>query len=297
MKKPKRFRVATSGPTIDGREIKPEWLQQAADNYDPALYAARINVEHLRGFSANSDFGAFGDVVALTAQTNKAGKVELLADIVLNEKGQAANKAGQKLYTSVELVENFAGTGSAYLVGLALTDSPASLGTQRLEFSAQPEDATYTAKCFTPLGNKAHALAFGMAHSITIPADEPAAGDVAAEIKNGFAKMLEKLTNLASRQDKPAAPAAASDAGTTTPAAPDVQLAQAVIDELQKLAQPLVDVYAMAQAAAQAAQAQSDKLAADLAALKTQLEKTPATYGRRPLSDGGQQAAANLAEF
>ena len=31
--KAKRFRVATSGPTIDGREIKPEWLKQAADNY------------------------------------------------------------------------------------------------------------------------------------------------------------------------------------------------------------------------------------------------------------------------
>lgn len=32
----KKFRVAVSGATVDGRDIKPEHLRQAAANYDQA---------------------------------------------------------------------------------------------------------------------------------------------------------------------------------------------------------------------------------------------------------------------
>jgi len=42
---------------------------------------------------------------------------------------------GQYLHTSCEIVMNFAKTGKAYLTGLALTDSPASLGTTELHLS------------------------------------------------------------------------------------------------------------------------------------------------------------------
>src|SRR5690606_33204662 len=49
-------------------------------------------------------------------------------------------KARQKIYTSVEVDPDFAGTGEANLVGLAVTDSPASLGTEMLQFSAQQGD-------------------------------------------------------------------------------------------------------------------------------------------------------------
>ncbi|MNN13952.1 Phage capsid scaffolding protein (GPO) serine peptidase [compost metagenome] len=52
------------------------------------------------------------------------------------------NKAKQKIYTSIEIDENFADTGEAYIVGLAVTDSPASLGTDVLAFSAQKPDAS-----------------------------------------------------------------------------------------------------------------------------------------------------------
>ena len=52
----------------------------------------------------------------------------------------ALHNAGQKLFTSIEVNPNFADTGKAYLVGLAFTDTPASLGTQIMEFAAkQPE--------------------------------------------------------------------------------------------------------------------------------------------------------------
>lgn len=40
--------VATSGQTLDRREIKPEWLLNIAENYDPAYYTALIWEEHNR---------------------------------------------------------------------------------------------------------------------------------------------------------------------------------------------------------------------------------------------------------
>ncbi|EHN5556880.1 GPO family capsid scaffolding protein, partial [Escherichia coli] len=43
----KKFRVAVSGSTIDGREISGEMLRQAAENYDPSVYASRVNIEHV----------------------------------------------------------------------------------------------------------------------------------------------------------------------------------------------------------------------------------------------------------
>ncbi|WP_248696658.1 GPO family capsid scaffolding protein, partial [Providencia rustigianii] len=51
------------------------------------------------------------------------------------------NKKRQKVYTSVEINPNFSDMGSAYLVGLAVTDNPASLGTSMLEFSAGADKA------------------------------------------------------------------------------------------------------------------------------------------------------------
>ncbi|MCY4641089.1 MAG: GPO family capsid scaffolding protein, partial [Gammaproteobacteria bacterium] len=43
------------------------------------------------------------------------------------------NANGQRLHTSMELEPDFAGTGKAYLMGLAVTDEPASLGTSQLQ--------------------------------------------------------------------------------------------------------------------------------------------------------------------
>ena len=40
----KKFRVAVSGATVDGREIRPEHLRDAAANYSPDVYGARVNV-------------------------------------------------------------------------------------------------------------------------------------------------------------------------------------------------------------------------------------------------------------
>lgn len=42
----KKFRVAVSGATVDGREIRPDHLRDAAASYSPDVYCARVNVEH-----------------------------------------------------------------------------------------------------------------------------------------------------------------------------------------------------------------------------------------------------------
>ena len=145
----KWFRVATEGQTTDGREIQREWIEQMAETYDPSVYGARINVEHIRGWLPDSDFGAYGDVLALKAETVQVygeDKLALFAQIKANDKLKALNKANQKIYTSVEIDTNFAKTGKAYLVGLAVTDSPASLGTEMLQFAATAQ--------VNPLANK-----------------------------------------------------------------------------------------------------------------------------------------------
>ena len=64
----KKFRVAVSGATVDGREIQPQHLRDAAASYNPDVYGARVNVEHYLSMLPDSNFGAMGDVVALSAE-------------------------------------------------------------------------------------------------------------------------------------------------------------------------------------------------------------------------------------
>lgn len=140
----KFFRVAVEGATAtDGREITRDWIDQMAAGYDRATYGARVNMEHIRGFSAEPPFNAYGDVLALEARDVDLtidGKVEkrraLYAQIDPTDALVKLTKDRQKIYTSIEVAPNFANTGKAGLVGLAVTDSPASLGTDILQFAA-----------------------------------------------------------------------------------------------------------------------------------------------------------------
>lgn len=139
--KQKWFRVAVEGATTDKRVIERSWLEQAAKNFNRATYGARIWLEHLRGiFAEDSAFPALGDVTALkTEEVDIAGqkKLALFAQIDPTDQLVGWNKARQKIYTSIEIDPNFADTGEAYMVGLAVTDSPASLGTDALAFAQQ----------------------------------------------------------------------------------------------------------------------------------------------------------------
>jgi len=135
--KTKFFRVATSGKTIDGREITPEQINQMAANYDPAKYGARVNCEHLLSLRPDGDFKAYGDVLALKADTDKDGNRVLMAQIDATDDLVKLSKERQKVYWSIELNPNFAATGEAYMQGLAITDTPASLGTEIIKFTTE----------------------------------------------------------------------------------------------------------------------------------------------------------------
>ncbi len=139
----KFFRVAVEGATADGRTIERQQLIEMAASYNPATYAARVNMEHIRGITADKPFRALGDVIALKTEEielDLAGKKEkrlaLFAQITPNDDLLAINAADQKRFTSIEINPNFAATGKAYLMGLAVTDSPASLGTEVIQFVA-----------------------------------------------------------------------------------------------------------------------------------------------------------------
>jgi hypothetical protein len=148
MSKTKFFRVAVEGQTAtDGRTITREMLTDIVSTFNTDTYGVRINMEHLRGFSDKPPFNALGDVLAVKVQEdtlqidNKPEKrLALYAQLDPTDDLVEMNRRRQKVFTSIEPQPNFGGTGKYGLVGLAVTDSPASLGTHRLEFSVKKDD-------------------------------------------------------------------------------------------------------------------------------------------------------------
>jgi len=142
-KKAKRFRIGVEGATTDGRNIERSWLEQMAANYDPAVYTAVINMEHIKGYTPDSPFRRFGVVDALDTEEVQdgmlKGKLGLFATITPSDDLIDMTGKMQKLFTSMEVSLKFADTDAPYLVGLAVTDDPASLGTEMLAFSASAE--------------------------------------------------------------------------------------------------------------------------------------------------------------
>lgn len=149
-KKSKFFRVAVAGSTTDGRVIEATWLNQIAKNYNTETYTALGNMEHFRSVYPDSVFGTYAKVLAAKAEEidiNGEKKVALFVQVDAYESLIELHKKGQKLFSSIEVNPNFADTGQAYLVGLAFTDSPASLGTQIMEFASKnPEANPFTSK-------------------------------------------------------------------------------------------------------------------------------------------------------
>lgn len=142
--KTKPFLLATAGSTVDGRMIDDKMLDEMASSYDPKTYGARLNIEHIRGISGEKPFRAYGDVLELTVgetEVNFNGKLEkrkaLFGTFDVTEEAKQLNASSQKVYPSIEIEPNFAGKGFAYLMGCALTDSPAAIATERLAFNRQ----------------------------------------------------------------------------------------------------------------------------------------------------------------
>ncbi|MBB5447095.1 MULTISPECIES: GPO family capsid scaffolding protein [unclassified Paraburkholderia] len=198
-------RVATEGATTDGREISRAQIQEMADTYNPATYGARVFCEHMRGMVPDGPFRAYGDVRGLKAETVEGGKLALFAQIDPTDDLKAMTKSRQKIYSSVEIDPNFANSGKAYLVGLGVTDSPASLGTDVLTF-AQQHPEMFRSRKVRPEN------VFAAAAEIDTDFGEH---DTPAE-KDGFTRMMEffsKNFGGSSRQEAP-------QASSTPPVAP-----------------------------------------------------------------------------
>lgn len=80
-----------------------------------------------------------GEVDALKVET-EGDVTKLYAQLIPNEFLLDANRMGQKLFTSAEFVSDFGGSGREYLFGLAVTDIPASLGTEKIKFVLAGEE-------------------------------------------------------------------------------------------------------------------------------------------------------------
>lgn len=184
----KFFRVATEGDTTDGRVIERSWIQQMADSYNKSKYGARVWLEHIRGIVPGGPFDAYGTVSAVEAKEVEDGKLGLFAQIEPLPALVAMNKAGQKLYTSIEIDTDFANTGAAYLMGLAVTDSPASLGTEMLAFSAKNPEATPLAARKQGKDNL-----FTVAQEVDFEfADEPEKSTITDRIRQLFSKASQQ---------------------------------------------------------------------------------------------------------
>lgn len=269
----KKFRVAVSGNTVDGREIQPQHFRDAAANYNLEVYAARVNIEHILSPYPGSDFGAMGDVVALSAEDITegplAGRTGLYAEIEPSERMKQMTDKGQKVYSSIELHPQFALNGKAYMMGLAMTDTPASLGTERLKFAAQ---------------QRASVMAFNnqqVEAPMITEAIEAEVIELAAQRSDEGKQWFNRVMGILGKGQKT-----------------DDQRFGQVHQAVEAVAQSQVDLGEQFSAAEQERQqdkATVQKLTTDLAALRQQLEGTDGNFSQRPPAGGGD--SAQLADY
>ncbi len=121
-------RIGRSGPTVDGRMVEPQWIDEMAASYDKSLFTALIWPEHQR-------YVNYGAIEELRATDNEEGGRDLWAVLSPNSFYTGSNQYGQKLFTSMEITPDFRKTGKAYLTGLGATDDPASAATSEIRLS------------------------------------------------------------------------------------------------------------------------------------------------------------------
>lgn len=268
--KAKRFRIATEGATTDGRVISRDWISQMAKNYNPEMYGARINMEHIRGYSADSAFRRFGDVTAIEAEEIAEGplkgKLALYGYIDPTDELIAMSKARQKIYTSVEVNPEFADTGEAYLVGLAVTDDPASLGTEILSFSASAAVNPLTSR------KQAKGNLFTAAEETPIEFYEEA---------EPAPSLMARISAMFSANKK------GSDAQSADVHAAVTLIAEQVQDAGEKVESQFSALEKKLSDRLDALEQETTTGRSEVNALTQQLEKTDGNFNRRPRASGG----------
>ncbi|MDH4743167.1 GPO family capsid scaffolding protein [Sphingomonas sp. CBMAI 2297] len=269
--KSKMFRVFVAGQTIsDGRTITPEMVNQCVETFNLETYTPRINIEHISGYSPEPPFNGYGDVVAVEARDVEleiAGKAEkrraLYAQVDANDQLVTLAKKDQKPFPSVELTPSYAGTDKIGLIGLAFTDKPASVGTERLKFSSRAPGSLFS--------HGADAV------EIEFDAKAPDAATMAESIKSGLASFFAQFKP---EGEKPKPPVE-QDGGTGKPANDNIDLAGFSVAFGEQVGKQIAE-------AVKPANEGLASLQRDFAALRSQLEKTeqPATFSRAPATGG-----------
>ena len=269
----KKFRVAVSGNTVDGREIQPQHLRDAAANYSQEVYGARVNIEHYLSPYPGSDFGAMGDVAALSTEDITegplAGRTALYAEIEPSDRMVQMTNKGEKVYSSIELHPQFALNGKAYIVGLAMTDTPASLGTERLKFATQ---------------QRASVMAFNNQQAeppMFSEAIEAEVIELTAQRSDEGAKWYSRVMGIISKGQK----------------TDDQRFSQMhqVVEAVAQSQSEQIDQFNAAELERQQDKAAIQKLTTDLAALRQQLEGTDGNFSQRQPANGGVNA--QLADY
>ncbi len=205
------------------------------------------------------------------------GKLGLLAQIDPTDELVAMTKARQKVFSSMEVQPEFADTGEAYLVGLAVTDNPASLGCEVLQFSAKAKTNPLASRKQDPSN------LFTEAVEVSFDFSPERTNHTAANVPPGFADSIKRLFSKQRRSDANADARFADVQEAVQTVAQQVQTTgeqfstalKAVTDQLTTLNNQA---------------AERDK---QFNALKAQLEQTDA-YTARPPATGGDGAGAPI---
>jgi hypothetical protein len=267
------FRAFVEGQTIsDGRVVTAEMIDQAVETFSLESYTPGVNIEHLSGFSPEPPFNRYGDVVAVKAQTDTitiAGKEEqrraLYAQVDALDSLVTLAKSGQKPFPSVELTGDYAGTKKVGLLGLAFTDNPASIATQKLQFSRA---AAVHGSLVVP-GTEGVALGF----------------EAAPEKVDG---LVDRLFSALSAKFSPQAPTPPKDE-PKKPANDNFDVAAFSADMGKAVGEAIT-------AAVAPITAELGTIKGDYAALKTQLANTEAPGFSRAPSPGGTGAGGDLTD-
>ena len=221
----------------------------------------------------DSNFGAMGDVVALSAEDITegplAGRTALYAEIDASARMKQLTDEGKKIYSSIELHPQFALNGKAYVVGLAMTDTPASLGTDKLKFTAEKR-----AEIMRFSSQDAEVTMFTPSFEAELVQENQSRNDSG---KEWFSRVMGILGK-----------------GQKT----DDQRFSQVHQAVEAVAQSQVDLgeqFSTAEQERQQDKAAIQKLTTDLAALRQQLEGTDGNFSQRPAAGGGDNA--QLADY
>lgn len=269
----KWFRIGVEGDTCDGRVISATDIQEMAETFDPRVYGCRINLEHLKGILPEGPFSRYGDVVELKSEkidddSVLNGKLALFAKITPTDDLIAMNKKLQKVYTSMEIQPNFANSGKCYLVGLAVTDDPASLGTEYLEFCRGAK--------FNPLNR------FKAAPGNLISVATLAELEFEDLPENVFTALSDKVKTIFSRKQ------ASDDARFQDVHEAVTTVSEHVQDNLTATEQRLATLENAFATLKQDVTSKADKTRQAFSQLKTTLDNTESTtQPRRKLSTGG----------